>query len=55
MATLSSFQHEHPQAVFDILQRHLALKDDDLVSLTKAFLGEMNTGLATYKQPMGMM
>lgn len=55
MATLSSFQHERPQAVFDLLEQHLSLKEDGLVSLTHAFLDEFKSGLANYGQPMGMM
>ena len=54
MATLSNFQHEQPQAVFDLLERNLSL-EDGLVSLTKAFLEEFQTGLENYNQPMGMM
>lgn len=55
MATLSNFQHENPQAVFDLLERHLSLKGDSLVSLTQKFLDEFKTGLANYSQPMGMI
>ena len=55
MATLSNFQHEQPQAVFDLLEHNLSLKEDGLVSLTKAFLEEFQIGLENYNQPMGMM
>ena len=55
MATLSNFQQENPQTVFDILDHHLSLREDGLVSLTQAFLHEFKIGLENYGQPMGMM
>jgi len=55
MATLSIFQYEHPQAVFDLLERQISLKEDSLVSLTHAFLDEFKLGLSSYNHPMAMM
>jgi hexokinase len=55
MATLSNFQQEVPQTVFDTLDRHLNPKDDGLVSLTQALLDEFKIGLKNYGQPLGMM
>jgi hexokinase len=55
MATLDSFQQENPQAVFDILDRHLNLKEASLATLTQTFLHEFKIGLENYGQPMGMM
>jgi hypothetical protein len=55
MATISNFQQENPQAVFDVFDHHLSLREDSLVSLTQAFLHEFKIGLNNYGQPMGMM
>jgi len=55
MAPLSAFQYEHSQTVFDLLEQQISLKEDSLVSLTKAFLEEFNLGLSNYNQPMAMM
>lgn len=55
MASLSAFQYEHSQTVFDVLERQISLKEDTLVSLTKAFLEEFDLGLSNYNQAMAMM
>jgi hypothetical protein len=55
MAPLSAVQYEHSQTVFDVLEQQISLKEDSLVSLTKAFLEEFNLGLSNYNQAMAMM
>lgn len=55
MATISTFQHENPQGVFDLLEHHLSLKEDSLVSLTHAFHNGFKNGLANYNQRPAMM
>lgn len=55
MASISSFYYKNPQEVFDFIDDQFTLKPDSLVEVTKAFLGEVKTGLANYNQAMAMM
>ncbi|KAJ3506221.1 hypothetical protein NLJ89_g6991 [Agrocybe chaxingu] len=55
MPSLSTFQYESAQAVFDLLERQFSLTDDFLIELTKAFLEEFKVGLSSYNHAMAMI
>lgn len=55
MPPVAVYQHEDTQGVLDSIDRQLTLSDEQLSTIAKGFIQEMEEGLNNYGKPMAMM